>query len=123
MAGLMRFRYLCLAFVAAVAACPGAAWAHAVIIKSEPDAGGRVRGPSIQFRLQYNSRIDLKRSRLVLALPDGSRRPLPIQPDDSLDTLAAKAAGLSPGAYRLHWQVLSVDGHITRGDIPFDVTP
>ena len=30
-------------------------------------------------------------------------------------------AGLAPGSYVLRWQVLSVDGHITRGDIPFKV--
>ncbi|HTO83258.1 MAG TPA: copper resistance CopC family protein [Methylomirabilota bacterium] len=110
-------------FLAAVAAFPSFGWAHAVIVKSEPGAGGRVRGPVVDFQLQYNSRIDAKRSRLVLDLPDGSQRSLSIRSGDSLDMLAAKAAGLSPGSYRLHWQVLSVDGHITRGDIPFDVTP
>jgi copper resistance protein C len=77
----------------------------------------------VDFRLQYNSRIDPKRSRLVLDLPDGGQRFLSIRPGNSLDTLADEARGLSPGSYRLHWQVLSVDGHITRGDIPFDVAP
>lgn len=125
MAGLMRLsrRHLSLALIAAVAAFPGSAWAHAIIVKSDPAADGHVRGPIVDFRLQYNSRIDLKRSRLMLDLPDGSQRSLSIQPEDSLDTLTAKATGLSPGSYRLHWQVLSVDGHITRGDIPFDVAP
>jgi methionine-rich copper-binding protein CopC len=107
----------------AMAAFPGRGWAHAVIVTSQPSVGGRVRGPIVDFRLQYNSRIDPKRSRLVLDLPDGRHRSLAIQADESLDTLAANAAGLSPGSYRLHWQVLSVDGHITRGDIPFDVMP
>lgn len=111
------------AAMAAVIAWPGAGWAHAIIIKSDPDAGSRVRGPMLDFRLQYNSRIDAARSRLELSLPDGSARPLSIQAGDSLDSLAAHADGLAPGHYRLHWQVLSVDGHITRGDIPFDVTP
>ena len=31
----------------------------------------------------------------------------------------APAAPLAPGAWRLRWQVLALDGHITRGDIPF----
>ena len=35
--------------------------------------------------------------------------------------LAAKASGLAPGAYRLRWQVLSVDGHVSRGDVNFKV--
>lgn len=108
---------------AAVMACPGSGWAHAIIIESAPAAGSRVQGPMIDFHLQYNSRIDARRSRLILDLPDGSYQSLSIRPDTSLDTLAAEAKGLSPGHYRLHWQVLSVDGHITRGDIPFDVAP
>lgn len=121
----MRFSRwgLSLGFVAALVALPAAVWAHAVIIKSDPAAGARVHGPGIDFHLQYNSRIDPKLSRLVLDLPDGSQRSLSIRPEDSLDTLAAAATGLSPGSYRLHWQVLSVDGHITRGDIPFEVAP
>jgi methionine-rich copper-binding protein CopC len=28
---------------------------------------------------------------------------------------------LAPGDYRLRWQVLAYDGHITRGEIPFTV--
>jgi methionine-rich copper-binding protein CopC len=30
-------------------------------------------------------------------------------------------ADLSPGAYSVRWQVLAVDGHITRGEVPFTV--
>jgi methionine-rich copper-binding protein CopC len=29
---------------------------------------------------------------------------------------------LTPGTYVLRWQVLAIDGHITRGDVPFTVT-
>ncbi len=36
--------------------------------------------------------------------------------------LRATASGLRPGTYKLRWQVLAIDGHITRGDIPFRVT-
>jgi methionine-rich copper-binding protein CopC len=35
--------------------------------------------------------------------------------------LAALVSGLAPGQYRLRWQVLAIDGHLTRGDIPFTV--
>jgi methionine-rich copper-binding protein CopC len=37
--------------------------------------------------------------------------------------LTARIAGIQPGSYRLRWQVLALDGHITRGDIPFTVAP
>jgi methionine-rich copper-binding protein CopC len=42
-------------------------------------------------------------------------------PGAAPDVIGARAAGLPPGAYRLRWQVLAIDGHITRGDIPFRV--
>ena len=35
----------------------------------------------------------------------------------------AAETDLQPGDYVARWQVLAVDGHITRGDVPFTVTP
>ena len=37
------------------------------------------------------------------------------------DVLSAGVT-LTPGAHTLRWQVLAVDGHITRGEVPFTVT-
>ena len=46
---------------------------------------------------------------------------LPLEPDSPPDALAAKAE-LTPGEYVVHWQVLAVDGHMTRGDVRFTVS-
>jgi hypothetical protein len=54
--------------------------------------------------------------------PDNSTTDLKIAEQTSADTLNAKASGLKPGAYRIRWQVLAPDGHITRGEVPFTVT-
>jgi len=97
------------------------ALAHAIVIDSTPAAGGTVTGPDLLIELRFNSRIDHERSRLTLYLPDGRIRSLAQVPDAAPDVVAARAAGLTPGAYRLRWQVLAVDGHITRGDVPFQV--
>ena len=97
------------------------ALAHAIVIDSTPASGGVVTGPDLTIELRFNSRIDHRRSRLILYLADGSARPLSQAPDVAPDVVAARAVGLAPGAYRLRWQVLAVDGHITRGDIPFKV--
>jgi len=35
--------------------------------------------------------------------------------------LSARAQQLAPGKYTLRWQALAVDGHITRGEVPFTV--
>jgi hypothetical protein len=47
--------------------------------------------------------------------------PVAIEKSGPADHLAGEADALAPGDYVLHWQVLAVDGHITRGDIPFRV--
>jgi methionine-rich copper-binding protein CopC len=81
-----------------------------------------VLGPDIPIKLRFNVRIDALRSRLTLIRPDGSAQPLEISKQTLPDTLSGEATGLPSGAYRLRWQVLASDGHITRGEIPFTVT-
>ena len=98
------------------------ALAHAIIVESLPAVDEAVKAPDITLRLRFNSRIDQERSRLTLS-GGGKSWPLAMTVASSPDTLEAKATGLPPGPYTLRWQVLAVDGHITRGDIPFRLTP
>jgi methionine-rich copper-binding protein CopC len=97
--------------------------AHAIVVSAQPAADAVVHGTTAEVVLRFNSRIDRERSRLLLVHADGSSTPLALKDGGGPDTLAATAAGLIPGTYRLRWQVLAVDGHITRGDIPFTVAP
>jgi methionine-rich copper-binding protein CopC len=39
--------------------------------------------------------------------------------NDASDHFGAHLAAIKPGNYQLNWQVLAVDGHITRGLIIF----
>jgi copper resistance protein C len=96
--------------------------AHAVVVGATPAVDSSVSGKNLAVRLQFNSRIDAKRSRLTLFSPDGTERHLSIRLDDEPNLLGASAGNLLPGGYRIRWQVLSVDGHISRGEIPFKVT-
>ncbi len=97
--------------------------AHAVLLESYPSLKSAVSGPDVPIKLRFNVRIDALRSRLTLIHPDGSAQALEIRKQSPADTLSAEATGLAVGAYRLRWQVLASDGHITRGEIPFTVTP
>lgn len=95
--------------------------AHAVLVEVTPSANASVIGPDIAVCLRFNTRIDQARSRLSLVLPDQSLRPLALEPARSPATLSSRITGLVRGAYKLRWQVLAADGHITRGEISFEV--
>lgn len=95
--------------------------AHAILLSATPAANSTVNGPQIAVSLKFNSRIDGKRSRLSMLLPDHTARNLDIQPQPSPDLLTAATTNLLPGDYHLRWQVLAADGHITRGEVPFHV--
>jgi copper resistance protein C len=95
---------------------------HAILKESSPTANSSVAGPDVPLSLKFNVRIDSARSKLQLSNPDKTTTDLVIEKQPSPDTLTAKAVGLKPGQYKILWQVLAPDGHITRGEVPFKVT-
>ena len=113
------FALLCVFAVLALGGAP--AFAHAIIVEAVPANDAEVHGTSVQVKLRYNNRIDHARSRLVLLDGYGKERAVQIAPDSPTDQLIATIDNVAPGQYRLRWQVLALDGHITRGDIPFTV--
>ena len=96
--------------------------AHAVLIDATPASDSTIPGPDVDVKLRFNLRIDRARSRLTLVFPDGKTIALNIAAQDAPDMLVARATGLGRGSYRLRWQVLAVDGHITRGELLFHVS-
>jgi methionine-rich copper-binding protein CopC len=113
--------WLVLPLLAALPFFAEPAAAHAIVIASLPSAGSTVTGPDFDVRVQFNSRIDHKRSRLTLLSADGHTYPVALGENGSDDTLAGHAARIPAGSFRLRWLVLAIDGHLTRGDIPFTV--
>jgi methionine-rich copper-binding protein CopC len=95
--------------------------AHAILLSATPALRQIVSGPDLPVSLRFNSRIDGRRSRLVLVGPNSEERNLDIDAQPSPDTLTARIKGLASGSYILRWQVLANDGHITRGEVPFRV--
>jgi copper resistance protein C len=94
---------------------------HAILKQASPAANSTVAGPDVPVILKFNVRIDAARSKLQLLRPDNTTTDLPLEEQPSPDTLTTKAVGLKAGAYKIQWQVLAPDGHITRGEIPFTV--
>lgn len=107
--------------VACFALSGAAAQAHAIVLESTPRPDAAVNGEALAVEIRFNSRIDAGRSHIKLFGSDGDAVSLPLADAASEDTLKARATGLTPGSYRLHWQTLSPDGHISQGDIPFRV--
>jgi|ERR1700691_3470749 methionine-rich copper-binding protein CopC len=99
---------------------PRIALAHAHLLSSTPEANATVHGPGVAIELRFNSRVDGRHSVLSLVTHDGGTAPLGVDKQSAENNLNAHA-NLKPGAYTLHWQALSTDGHITRGEIPFTV--
>ena|ERR1700742_4953052 len=100
---------------------PHAAFAHAVLVHASPAEHATVRPGDLDIALTYNSRIDALRSSLHLVGPDGKAQTMPVDPHGAPNVLATKAAGLQTGAYKIEWQVMASDGHITRGVVNFRV--
>jgi copper resistance protein C len=100
---------------------PDAAQAHAVLVESTPSPKSEVPGSKIEFNLHYNSRVDAKRSRLALKGPSGTTV-LEVRQGKTEADLTAQLTALPPGRYILNWDVLSVDGHVSRGQVPFTAT-
>ena len=101
--GLRHFLLLPLLLLAA----PQQAAAHAIIVSSQPASGATIGKDAVAIRLRFNSRIDHARSRLKLLAADGAEQALTPVADAPPDELTAEAKALAPGAWRLHWQVLS----------------
>ena len=104
-----------------IALIPACASAHAILVQSEPAAGAKVPPGRVDLSFSYNSRIDRARSRLTLTGPDHTQSVLKIAPDGPPNLLETTTNLETPGAYVVRWQVLAIDGHITRGDVPFTV--
>jgi methionine-rich copper-binding protein CopC len=94
---------------------------HAILKETSPVAGSTVSGPDVPIMLKFNVRIDATRSKLQLMTPDNQMVDLNVEQQNSPDTLNTKATGLKTGEYKIAWQVLAPDGHITRGLVPFKV--
>src|SRR5690349_8107610 len=105
----------------ALSSIAAAAHAHAIVVSARPSQHETLAGPDVSVHLRFNSRVDARRSKLVLITPQGAQRPLAIRELTERDALSSDAKGLESGSYVLRWQVLAGDGHITRGEIAFTV--
>jgi copper resistance protein C len=101
-----------------------AASAHAQLEKATPPVGGTVASAS-EIRLEFSEGVEPKFSKVSLTGPTGAV-PLGTANTESGNQavlIVPIAKPLSAGAYKVHWQAVSVDTHHTQGTFEFTVKP
>ena len=93
--------------------------AHAILVDSTPAPNAHIKPGTLTVTMRYNSRIDAARSKLTLAVVGQTPQRLHATASGA-DELQATTT-VARDEYILRWQVLALDGHITRGDVPFTV--
>lgn len=99
------------------------AWAHAKLLQSTPAKGGAVAPPT-EIRLKFDEPVETKLSGLELSTKTGEKVATGALAEDAADkaTLVVPISGtLKPGAYKVHWHVVSDDMHKVEGDFTFIV--
>jgi methionine-rich copper-binding protein CopC len=98
--------------------------AHSLLLESSPVAGVTLHEPPARISLRFNNRIEKNLSTIRVLDERGATRPVGILTGEgAADRLIATVSGLSPGAWRVEWQVLSTDGHIVSGRFSFRIAP
>lgn len=100
---------------------PGVGSGHALVLESTPRPDEAVSSALSRIVLRFNSRIEDSLSRVWIVGPNRRRVPVRVNANGPPGHLIASVPPLSPGTYTLEWQVLSADGHLTRGSLPFRV--
>ena len=121
-AALLRVRAL--AAIVLIAAAP-AAWAHAVVVESNPQQASKLRAAPDRVVLRFNVRIEQALSRATLK--SGKAEPYALTPLSTgpaqTDRLVIPLPRLAAGDYELRYRVLATDGHTTQGMLRFTVLP
>jgi len=115
--------------LAAAAACalvlPQAAWAHAALLRTDPQASGTVPSSPAQVSLTFDEAVAPRFAVISVTNARGEQeatgapQALPSDPD----TIAVPVRHVPEGWYLVYWRVISADGHPVRGAFTFAVGP
>jgi copper transport protein len=104
---------------------PQAAWAHAALLRTNPQASGTVGTPPTHVTLTYDEAVAPRFAVISVTNARGQQQTtaspsaLPSDPD----TIAVPVRRLPEGWYLVYWRVISADGHPVRGAFTFAVGP
>jgi hypothetical protein len=100
------------------------AFAHAQLEKATPAVGGTVASAN-EIRLEFSEGVEPKFSKVSVTGPSGA---IPLgaaktEPGNQAVLIVPISKALAAGAYKVHWQAVSVDTHHTQGTFEFTVKP
>jgi methionine-rich copper-binding protein CopC len=102
---------------------PPKALAHAKLIRSRPDASEVLTETPASVELWFNERLEDEFNSIEVVDSDGRKVEeghAQVNPRQRTN-LFVQLRRLSPGSYLVHWKILSVDGHTSRGRFIFSV--
>ena len=97
-----------------------AAEAHAFLDHAEPRVGSTVPTAPREVSLSFTQNLEPAFSSVEVKDANGTRVDLG-KPSISASVMRVGLKPLTPGTYRVRWQVLSVDTHTTEGSFTFRV--
>jgi copper resistance protein C len=106
------------------ACASSAAFAHAQLERATPAVGGTVAAPS-EIRLEFSEGVEPKFSKISVTGSAGavSLGAAKTEPSNQAVLIVPISKPLPAGAYKVHWQAVSVDTHHTQGTFEFTVKP
>ena len=106
----------------AVALVPAAAFAHARVVSSSPAANAAIAPPK-QISVTFSEALVPAFSKLEVTMAGMDMKvPLKIAVSTDRKTMTGTPQGaFSKGSYVINWSAASVDGHKSKGSIPFKI--
>lgn len=102
---------------------PSTVLPHASLIKSVPARRAQIFKSPPQIQLWFSERLEARFSSLRVIDSTGNRVDLDNVAVDTNDPkrIFVGIKPLVPGQYKIRFRVLSVDGHVVEGDVPFTI--
>src|SRR5262249_43277649 len=109
----------------AVLAMPASAAAHAVLVKTVPEASVTLSAPPKQVALTYSEAVEPRFAIVSVTDAAGHQKVAgpPRRSTTDPDTLLVPLKPTSEGWYLVFWRVISVDGHPVRAPVTYAVAP
>ncbi|WP_394751731.1 copper resistance protein CopC [Crenothrix sp.] len=114
---------LCQIAVIACLALPCSAFAHAILVKSQPAKDATVTEAPKQIDVWFNDKVGGEHKALAVIDSNGNRVDNKDVAQETFDPshMFATVQPLAPGTYTVRYRVVSIDTHIVTGKFQFSV--